>query len=543
MKGALSMFKVHVNDGSKPVPPDDICYIVAKEGIFLKKRMGVMESIAPVQNISILESVEKMAKMHIKKIPGGQFARVLAFFREVYALYHGEAIVLLFYDQEKKVYKIIPPTQKVTSASCDYDKGITINNMQMIGTIHSHASMSAFHSGTDDSDEKHFDGLHITIGNIPDEEVSISASIVANGHRFKVPPEDYIERLQLTKDVDEVEEKPLRRVFKIVNGKVEEDTVASSRYTYTWKRYDKRYTINVSDKYHKVIPEWMGMVERGTFTHYNHFYDMYGYGRNPHAPYNQNFPTQHYNPHLWRQWRPTTQSQIPFQPQQTGGNPLNVGPAATIKPVVFPEHELDLGNCNSTIPCQTCKFREYKFMAEADGLDDNDVYKCKKCDTTIIDEFDTDPICPKCKTDEFLLLIDTETLPSHYNTEFEEVGTSQPDPSFTTCKLCGNAFHVFESDMKCPLCYTTVQIDDVSYSKEDEYIRQTIKDMGGYLGEDTEEINKIALEEAARQDEWLERIPDPNEVSIPLPEKMSVGTRSNRSLISMFKQIFGKERG
>ena len=88
------MFKIHINDGTQPLPEDDIYYIVAKEGIFLKKSMGIMDSIAPVENISILESIQAAAKMNIKKIPGGSFARVVAFFREVYKEYYGEAIVL-----------------------------------------------------------------------------------------------------------------------------------------------------------------------------------------------------------------------------------------------------------------------------------------------------------------------------------------------------------------------------------------------------------------------------------------------------------------
>jgi len=37
---------------------------------------------------------------------------------------------------------------------------------ELFGTIHSHAGISAFHSGTDDRDEIHFDGLHITVGNL-----------------------------------------------------------------------------------------------------------------------------------------------------------------------------------------------------------------------------------------------------------------------------------------------------------------------------------------------------------------------------------------
>ena len=184
------MFKVVLNDGQNEMPEDDIFYIIAKEGVYLKKKLGVMESIAPVKNISILESVNSMAKMHITKIPAKWIAKVISFFQAVYEEHRSEAIVLLFYDEETGKHKIVPPMQKVAGASCDYDKGITIEGMTMIGTIHSHARMSAFHSGVDDSDEEHFDGLHITLGDLDEEYPSMSASIVANGHRIMVDPDE-----------------------------------------------------------------------------------------------------------------------------------------------------------------------------------------------------------------------------------------------------------------------------------------------------------------------------------------------------------------
>jgi len=73
------MFKIHINDGTKEMPTDDIFYVIAKEGIFLKKKLGVMESLAPVQNISILESVAKSARMHIPPLPARSFAKVIDF--------------------------------------------------------------------------------------------------------------------------------------------------------------------------------------------------------------------------------------------------------------------------------------------------------------------------------------------------------------------------------------------------------------------------------------------------------------------------------
>ena len=552
------MFPVHVNDGTQPIPEDDVCYIVAKEGVFLKKKMGIMESIAPVQNISILESVQSMARMNIKKIPGGQFARVIAFFREVYKEYYGEAIVLLFYDEERRVYKIVPPHQKVTAAACDYNKGITIEGMQMIGTIHSHASMSAFHSGTDDKDEEHFDGLHITIGNMRDEDVSITASIVANGHRFVVQPEDYVERLVKTVDIDEVENKPTRRVFKWVNGKMVEDTVASTRYSYSYRRMDKRYKVQVSAKYHKVIPAWMEMVEKGTYT-YNYGYGGYNQ-RGVYAGRNANGWGGNYDSDLW------AQAGRQIGPPARGAGGRSVFPLAVVKkgetkphplssqcanPIEFPPHDVEIegGDDQTTIPCLTCVFRGHKLIAEDEFLDDEpDIYKCEKCEAIIVDDTDATEMvtCPTCKTDEHMVVLAEDELPENYvssedTSHIKRVPGIKEDSDFLTCPTCGNGFHLFAGETKCPFCYALIgedtEILGSAGNTEEDRIRQSSADAGQFLDQDTEEINKMALEEARRADQTIERIPDPNESQIPITEVPS--GKKDESLMAKFKRVFG----
>ena len=560
------MFRVHVLDGQTPLPDDDIYYIVAKEGIFLRKKMGIMDSVAPVKNISILQSVEKTAKMNIKKIPGGQIARVIAFFKEVYAQYYGESIVLLFYDEERKVYKIVPPHQKVTAAACDYNKGITIEGMQMIGTIHSHARMSAFHSGVDDHDEEHFDGLHITIGNVNDDEVSISASIVANGHRFKVEPEEYVERLVLTKDIDEPETTPTRRVFKWDNGKMVEDVTATQRYTYTTRRYDKRYVVDVSDRYHKVIPEWMGMVEKGVYTpplYRNFGYGQYGWGAHQVQAGNRGWGGN-YDSSLWHQaGRNNVGVRNASVPPVTppGQSPFNVG--VKVKPIEFPKHELDLVDLQDVdnFPCSSCVFRSHKFLAESNDVDfEYDVYKCTQCEQIIIDDQDEQvmlPICPTCKTDEFLEIVSEDDLPNSY-VGVDDVSHLQKEPGlkadseFVTCQACHNSFHIFAGETVCPFCYTLVGelegTDASVYSSEDSLIKTQQNDMGEFLGADSDEIQNAALQEAAKADQTLERIPDPAEGIIPLPEKTAapaektvhVGKQvSDGTLFAMLKKVFG----
>lgn len=529
------MFPIHIHDGTKPIPNDDVCYIVAKEGIFLKKNMGIMDSIAPVQNISILESIQAAARMNVKKIPGGQFARVVAFFKQVYKDFWGEAIVLLFYDEERRVYKIVPPHQKVTAAACDYNKGITIEGMQMIGTIHSHASMSAFHSGTDDKDEEHFDGLHITVGNVNQDEVSITASIVANGHRFVVNPEDYVERLVKTVDIDETEQKPTRRVFRWENGKMVEDVQASTRYTYSYRRYDKRYTVNVSDKYHKVIPQWMTMVEKGTYTYNYGNYGVYGVwdGQNPrYGGYrgNQRGWGGNYDSKLWRQAgrhvAPATQARQLPPPTPAGVPPQNVG--VTVKPIEFPPHDIEIEN-DGQIPCFTCAFRAHKFLREEEGLDDPDVYKCEKCQTVIVDDTDSVylPVCPNCKTEDYLVNVDDDELPENYvssdTTHLKHEPGIVEDSAFLKCRECGNGFHLFAGDTVCPFCYTLIDEDAAAAAEaivtEDLRMRQMTKDSGAYLTPEAEEIAEAAMDEVRMADAQLERIPDPTEQSVPLNHK------------------------
>ena len=81
------MFPVVTNNGVNEIPNDDVVYIVGKSGIFLKKKVGIVESLIEVKDIPILEDVKQYAKLHINKIPARMFARVADFFKEVYKTY------------------------------------------------------------------------------------------------------------------------------------------------------------------------------------------------------------------------------------------------------------------------------------------------------------------------------------------------------------------------------------------------------------------------------------------------------------------------
>jgi len=518
------MFKVVLNDGQNEMPKDDVFYIIAKEGVYLKKKLGVMESLAPVKNISILESVTTMAKMHITKIPGKWIAKVIGFFQAVYEEYRSEAIILLFYNEETGKYKIVPPVQQVAGASCDYDKGLTIEGMTMIGTIHSHGNMSAFHSGVDDADEEHFDGLHITLGDLDEEFPSVSSSIVANGHRVMVDPYEYIDDLVLMAETNEVDNKAVRTIYKIQDGKLVEDTESAPKFAYSYRRFDRRYDVLVAPHDRIFNKKWLKMVSKGTYTYKSwggHGYSSYGYR-------GYTGWGQHYDIGAWNKLG-TVQ-----HVKGTRVSPLNVG-SGNVSPLKFPPHTQE----GEFVPCATCVHRESKLLNEMESEEfTDDIYQCNQCGELVKDDGSKGTIlCSNCLTDEHLVLVDDDVLLNSYtpSDEFDHLFEKDKpaESDYIKCRGCSSRFHAPDEHAICPFCYTEV-IKEVS--SEELLESQFEKDSGAFLDSEKEEANNAALEESQQTGKPIEKIKEPGSSFIPIPEK------TNMSLKDMFKRVFSKEK-
>jgi len=252
-----SMFNVHVNDGQKPMPDGDICYIIGKDGIYLKKKLGIVESCTKVDKISILNDVETYGRLHLPKIPGKMFARVFGFFREAYLKYKGESAVILYYHDATNKYKIEVPLQEVSGAAVHYEVDIETkreDGYRIIGTIHSHANFGAFHSGIDIADEKSFDGLHITIGHVAQDDghFTLSTTIAINGARFLIDSTEYVESIT-----------PFVEYKKVMIDGVEETCAVSSHVN------DKSYmfTNDINNEDLEFSPKWMEKVSERKYTY------------------------------------------------------------------------------------------------------------------------------------------------------------------------------------------------------------------------------------------------------------------------------------
>lgn len=251
------MFNVYIYNEGDTLPEDDICYLIAKDGILLKKKVGLLESLAPVDKISILGDLKPTARLHIEKIPGSVFAKIYSFFKEVYKEYSSECIALLFYNPTTKKYKPYIPNQEVSGASLDYVKNRTFKDHMLMGSIHSHAGMTAFHSGTDKDDEVHWDGLHITLGKMNQDDIlDISASIVANESRFIVDPLNYIENVELV-EYTPYHPTHFRPGFTVIDGE--------KQYNKDVKSYIGYSIVGLSKKEIDFDRNWMKFVKRKTY--------------------------------------------------------------------------------------------------------------------------------------------------------------------------------------------------------------------------------------------------------------------------------------
>jgi len=187
---------IMLEDGVE-LPDCGTSYIIADDGVYVRKVNDQFRATVRLKTRK-LRSIKEDATWFLPSIPEELVAKAYSFFRAVYERYGCEAIVLLHYSHKDKQYKLSCPRQIVSSSDIDYDPTDRIPNYMIVGTIHSHGKLSAFHSGADDEDEETFDGFHLTFGNIDRSEITVSASMVVNGKRFMFDQEEVVEGITKT---------------------------------------------------------------------------------------------------------------------------------------------------------------------------------------------------------------------------------------------------------------------------------------------------------------------------------------------------------
>jgi PRTRC genetic system protein A len=162
-------------------------YIVSKDGFFLRKQTALYKALVQVDEIGYLPKQEETLSVRFKPLPWKMLQTIVAFLHAVYAKYNGEGIVILHYSAVRQEWGWVVPPQETDKNGLHVDykpEDVKLpEGAVLAGTVHSHCSASAFQSGTDSHDENHFDGLHITVGNL-DTIPSFHVRFIAHGNTW-----------------------------------------------------------------------------------------------------------------------------------------------------------------------------------------------------------------------------------------------------------------------------------------------------------------------------------------------------------------------
>ena len=183
-------------DGKPALPSDALCYLVGCDGVFKQVRNEFYSVRLKVGGVGGLAEIGETAVLNVPKLPEKLLRQVESFFVAVYHEHDSEAVVLLLCNPVMKEWRVEIPPQQVQGLHVKYDTSKLPDppaGFQRFGSIHSHASLKAFHSGTDDNDEAAFDGLHITIGNLDQPARSYSCRWMLAGKAFQAELTEVVE--------------------------------------------------------------------------------------------------------------------------------------------------------------------------------------------------------------------------------------------------------------------------------------------------------------------------------------------------------------
>jgi PRTRC genetic system protein A len=174
-------------------------YIVRRDGVWelRKSRAGIFviqrEKFAnPLPGFPEEQNVE-YGRSHFGKIPLALFKEILAFFKSICDESKDEAYVQTFWDPVEKRYFNHVPAQRVSGASVNFERDTELEaRCHLVLETHSHNTMDAFFSGTDNADEKS-DRFFGVIGKLNQSSPATLFSFVCGGKRVIIKREDIFE--------------------------------------------------------------------------------------------------------------------------------------------------------------------------------------------------------------------------------------------------------------------------------------------------------------------------------------------------------------
>lgn len=190
-----------------------ICLIPSQNGrVYELRKTEAGEFIAPKQNISEFSSIRAGFNPALPKIPRGLMLQIIAFFRYfVGRNSEYEALVHIYWDKEENAFVLHVPHQQVCKAYLRADlqtDALPEGRYLHYADVHSHNSMEAKFSHTDDRDEL-ATRLYIVVGHLDHYFPTVVARMSCGGTFFNIDlsliaepieetfPPEWLERVEL----------------------------------------------------------------------------------------------------------------------------------------------------------------------------------------------------------------------------------------------------------------------------------------------------------------------------------------------------------
>ena len=184
-------------------PRESLYYMVAANGTFLVNRTALFTAVTAARALPGLLYREPSIQLAFPRVPRQLMERIYGFFKTVYLLWEGEAIVFLFYGPAERTFHVGVPPQTLfrhrtgdrwrTEGRVSYGHLPRGKGIIKLGDAHSHASAAAFFSCRDDADDTTHDGLRIVLGRMDRRRPDVNVSFVTQGTRFLLGAADVME--------------------------------------------------------------------------------------------------------------------------------------------------------------------------------------------------------------------------------------------------------------------------------------------------------------------------------------------------------------
>lgn len=175
-----------------------IAYIPAQDGrVYEMRRNEIGTFVAPSLHIAELEDIRAGFQMSLPRLPANLLTQIIAFFRRV-CVDCGrdvEALVNVLWDRETGGYVLHVPPQRIDKASVETDLSAQPDPSRYLHVmdVHSHNTMAARFSRTDDADEQ-ATRLYMVIGRLDRYYPDIRCRFACGGRHVEIPAEQVCER-------------------------------------------------------------------------------------------------------------------------------------------------------------------------------------------------------------------------------------------------------------------------------------------------------------------------------------------------------------